>query len=80
MSVSGFTDTFIRNLKGSPKQYDKFDGKIPGFGIRVSPKNAKSFFLTYRVGRKVCRLTFGRYPHLTLAEARKKALEARKEV
>jgi integrase len=49
------------------------DGQIRGFGVRVSAKGLKSFYLTYRVNGKNRRLMLGHYPHTTLTKARAKA-------
>ena len=61
------------------KPYVIWDARLTGFGLRVSPGGTKSFFLQYRTGdgrradanRKV---TLGRFPMLSPAAARKRAL------
>lgn len=65
------TDAFIRNLTldGSKTRY--FDDAIPNFGVRVY-KTHIGFFI--RVGKSRKAHTLGRYPQLTLKEARQKAL------
>lgn len=47
------------------------DRSIPGFGIRVSQGGAKAFVLTLGAERR--RITIGRYPIVSLAQAREKA-------
>ena len=47
-----------------------FDDALPGFGIRVSRKS-KSFVVKYGKTRRL--KTIGRYPHKSLADARKEA-------
>lgn len=60
-------------------QIDYFDVGFPAFGLRVSQKGAKSFFVMLRIHGKLTRLTLGRAKvgadgqGLTLADARKKA-------
>ncbi len=49
------------------------DDAVPGFGVRVSANGVKSFVLL--VGRSRKRITIGRYPTITLAEARGRARE-----
>ena len=49
------------------------DDAVPGFGVRVSASGVKSFVLL--VGRSRKRITIGRYPTITLAEARARARE-----
>ena len=61
------------------KPYVIWDVRLSGFGLRVSPGGTKSFFVQYRTGegrrtdanRKV---TLGRFPMLSPAAARKRAL------
>jgi hypothetical protein len=47
------------------------DDTLPGFGVRVSFGGSKTFVLT--VGTERQRITIGRYPIVTLAQARDKA-------
>lgn len=47
------------------------DDSIPHFAVRVTKAGAKSFVLT--LGRDRQRITIGRYPIITLAQAREKA-------
>src|SRR4051794_6596748 len=47
------------------------DDSIPHFAVRVTKAGAKSFVLT--IGRERQRITIGRYPIVTLAQAREKA-------
>lgn len=63
------TDIAIRNLP-VPEQGQTIhvDTTLPGFGVRVSPGGSKTFVLTYGKHRR--RLTIGRYPVITLAQAR----------
>lgn len=56
------------------------DGKIPGFGVRVTANGAKSFYLAYRHEGKNRRLNLGRYPATTLHRARGKAFAALSEL
>lgn len=51
------------------------DCELRGFAVRVTPKGVKSFVLEKRVMGRVRRLTLGRYPILTVEQARKKAQE-----
>ena len=49
------------------------DSELKGFAVRVTPSGAKSFILEKRIDGKVKRLTLGRYPELTVEQARKEA-------
>ena len=58
--------------------YVIWDDRLTGFGVRVSPGGAKSFFVQFRTGegRRTDRnrkLTLGRYPGLSPGAARKQA-------
>lgn len=69
-----FTDLLLRNLSsnGAPR-LEIWDQRIPGFGVRVSGAGTKTFILVYRHRGRPRRLTLGRYPFLSLADARDKA-------
>lgn len=65
-----FTDIAIRGFKPPERgQRDYWDDGTPGFGIRVSQGGTKSFVLILNGNRR----TLGRFPQITLAEARKEA-------
>lgn len=56
------------------------DGKIPGFGVRVTASGVKSFYLAYRHLGQSRRLNLGRYPATSLQKARGKAFAALSEL
>lgn len=64
------TEISIRALKGSDTYTTFFDTSTPGFGIRVG-KKSKTFIVMR--GRQRERVSIGRYPDLSLADARKEA-------
>jgi integrase len=74
------TDFSIRNLKPKAEPYDVVDTTVAqgvdltGFGIRVTG-STKSFIVYRRLSgsKSPVRRTLGRYPAMTLAEAREKA-------
>ena len=77
MGSTLLTDLRVRNLKPTPgRQIDLYDARIRGLAVRISPKGTKSFVVWYRIGSKARRLTLGRFPTMSLAEARKRAQEA----
>lgn len=71
------TDAFIRNvaLPAGVGRVDYFDTLLPSFGVRVSAKGLKTFFVFDRVGGKLRRMVLGRYApdDFGLAAARDKA-------
>ncbi len=74
MPTPALTDLAIRSLSVKAGQrLEVWDGKMPGFGVRVSPHGTKTFVLMYYVDGRKHRETLGRFPFLSLAEARAKA-------
>jgi integrase len=68
------TDLSVKKLKAPEKGRITYnDDALPGFGVRLSSSGAKSFVLL--VGRSRKRVTIGRYPTVSLLEARAKARE-----
>ena len=62
-------------MKSEKKREDFWDESFPGdFSVRVSEKGTKTFILRYRFGGQQRRFTLGRYPVVSLADARKMAL------
>ncbi len=71
---NSLTDIRIKKLLPDPnKRIEVWDALLPGFGVRVSIKGTKSFVLMYRFQNKLRRQTLGRYPLLSLADARQMA-------
>jgi hypothetical protein len=71
----------VQGLRASPAgQVECFDSKVPGLALRVTRQGVKSWTLVYRRDRQVRRWTIGWYPALSLADAREKAAEARREI
>jgi integrase len=73
------TDIYISLLKPKDKQFEICDTKVKGLTTRIS-RNAKTFNFHYRIMGRSCRLNIGRFPSMSLKEARQKALEAMRQV
>ncbi len=79
------TDWAIPKIKDppKPKQEDHWDLLVPAFGMRASYNGSRSWLTMVRILKngkwKQTRVTFGRYPAMSLAEARDKAREIQKE-
>lgn len=69
MRLNDMTVQKIPKPQSGQKLYG--DDTLPGFGVRVSFGGSKTFVLT--VGTERQRITIGRYPIVTLAQARDKA-------
>ncbi len=50
-----------------------WDATLPGFGLRVTPNGRKTWNVMCREGKRQRRLTLGKYPLVSLAEARERA-------
>jgi integrase len=65
------TDASVQRIK-PPKSgnVEIFDLGYPGLALRIGHGGAKSFEIFYRVGGKLRRETLGRWPEISLADAR----------
>lgn len=73
------TDLQIRKLKPPAKgQRTYFDDALSGFGVRVSQGGTKTFVVLHGKARK--RRTIGRYPEMSLSEARNLAKRAQADM
>ena len=70
------TKKVVDNLQPRDHDYRIWDSKIAGFGVRVKPSGACSYFVAYRTPtNKTRRYTIGRSEEITPTEARKKAIQ-----
>src|SRR5215468_10956541 len=75
------TDSIIRGLSApSVGAVITYDAKIPGFGVRVTANNVKSFILNYVVNGRERRMTIGRFPTWSATAARDEAKALRRKV
>ena len=63
------------DIPAEQKRIELWDNILPGFGVRVTGRGVKSYFVVTRLGRQKIRVTLGKYPALPLADARDKARE-----
>jgi integrase len=63
------------DIPAEQKRIELWDNVLPGFGVRVTGRGVKSYFVVTRLGRQKIRVTLGKYPALPLADARDKARE-----
>lgn len=64
-----FTDRSVKGLKPREDRYEVFEDGRKGLGLRISPTGGKSWIFVYRRSGKLTRITMGRYPEMTLADA-----------
>jgi integrase len=77
------TDALIRGLKAPERgRLEVFDLRSPGLALRVTTAGVKSFRVRLRDREtgEFARETFGRYPDVTLAQARARADEFRRRI
>lgn len=72
------TDTKVRTVKPKEKPFKIADGK--GLFLVVQPNGSKYWRFRYRFADKEKLLALGIYPDVTLADARRKRDEARKQL
>jgi len=71
------TDLKIRKIRPPENgRLEIADRRLAGLSLRVTRNGVKTFALRTRVNGRLVRVTLGRYPELSLAEARAKAHEA----
>jgi integrase len=75
------TDRFCDRAKSTSAQTDYFDETVSGLALRVSAKGVKAWTLHFTgpTGKRA-RITLGRYPSTSLANARALALDAKSAV
>lgn len=78
------TDKAVRDAKPKASVYRLRDGNVVarGFGVTIAPSGAKSFYLSFTSPEdgKRKQVAIGRFPQMSLREARLKAAELRSEV
>ncbi len=76
MDVAGLTDTEIKRAKAAERAYSMGDGG--GLYLWVKPTGGKLWRWSYRFEGKEKLMSFGKYPDVSLAQARERHSEARK--
>ncbi|MEW6629119.1 MAG: site-specific integrase [Pseudomonadota bacterium] len=79
-NLKTLTKGFVSAAEPKQSRYDIWDDALPGFGLRVGVGGSKTFVVRYRAdggGRKapVRQVTIGRFGPLTVAQARRRAVE-----
>lgn len=77
MPQLNLTSQSISSLTAPKVRTDYFDQKVTGLGLRVSPSGTKTWICMFRVpgDPRKRRMTLGRYPAISLADARTQARE-----
>ena len=73
-----FTDKYLQGIKPKLADYRIFEkGTDKGFGIKITAAGAVSFFMQYAFDGKRRFYNLGRYPSVSLADARERCRETR---
>jgi len=75
-----FDHQTISGLAAPDKRTEIFDGHTKGLGLRITPTGTKTFFYRYRFNGRIRRFTIGRFPGISLSEARKRVLKLKVKV
>lgn len=73
VQISFRKDT-LESLTTKPKRYEIQDTKVSALRLCVFPTNVKTFYLYRKILGKAQRIKIGRYPTITIEQARKKAV------
>src|SRR5262245_58892781 len=74
MPTVNLTARNVPKLKSNGADRGEYwDTSLPGFGLRVTPTGVRTWTIRYRHAGRLYRLTIGRYPKLSLADARERA-------
>ena len=80
MMAKKLTALSVENTQPRPVRAEVPDGGCPGLFLVVQPSGVKSFALRYRFTGEPRKLTLGRYPEISLAQARATATGARVQI
>ncbi len=76
--ITPLSEVKVRNAKSRGNAYKLFDGG--GLFLMVTPSSGKLWHFKYRFDEKEKKLAFGTYPEISLADARARRDEARKQI
>ncbi|MFG6508274.1 MULTISPECIES: tyrosine-type recombinase/integrase [unclassified Sulfitobacter] len=74
--MSKITAVFVQKVKPTDRRQEIPDSLVKGLYLIVQPSGVKGWQVRYRTGSAQRRMTLGRYPVLSLADARERAREA----
>jgi len=73
MATMTLTARNVARLAADARRAEYWDRSLPGFGLRVTARGVRTWTIRYRHAGRLCRVTIGRYPTLSLADAREQA-------
>ena len=72
-NLINFTKENLERLPFTRQQYDVGDSRQPGLRLRVNPGKSKTFILYRKIAGRPVRIKLGRFPDLTIDQARRMA-------
>lgn len=78
--IAPLTDTAIRQIKPTNKPRRLFDGKQVGLHLLIQPSGAKLWRLRYTFNREEKRISLGKYPDISLEQARSLAAKNKEHI
>ena len=80
--TNNFTQAYLNSLEPAEKgkRYMVYDNRCSGLAVRVTDKGVKSFLIQKRHEGKVIKVTLGKYPAMSIDQARLKYLERMNEI
>lgn len=75
MEKINFTKSSLMALATTGKRYHVYDNRVMGLAVRVESSGSKYFYYIKRDGLSVHQLKLGRFPDMTVEQARDKATE-----
>jgi integrase len=74
------TERNAKAFEPGPKSIIVVDDEVVGFGLRIMTTGARSFVLSYKIHGRARQLTIGSWPVWSVAAARERAKELKREV
>jgi hypothetical protein len=76
--ITPLSEIKVRTAKPKEAEYKIFDGG--GLFLLVTPSGGKLWYFKYRYDKKEKKIAFGHYPEISLADARQRRDEARRQI
>jgi integrase len=78
--MAKFTTKFVENVKPGPGRREIPDPGCGNLYLLLQPSGHRSWAVRYRFGGKSVKLTLGKFPAMTLLDARRAAIDAQREL
>lgn len=79
--INKFTNAWLNSVSIPSLDREEYrDSDCPGLVLRITPNGIKTFSFPFRLGGRTGRLSIGRYPQITLKNAREIVNQAKSEI